>query len=55
MNWLGNYSPKKKIQTSGLWLIQHLNSEGITKEDISVIEKLIRKTKTWIKTEWEND
>jgi len=52
MNWLGNYSPKKQIRTSGLWLIQHLNAEGITEEDILVIEKLIRKTKTWIKNRW---
>lgn len=52
MNWLGNYSPKKQIRTSGLWLIQHLNAEGITEEDISVIEKLIRKTKNWIKNRW---
>jgi len=52
MNWLGNYSPKKQIRTSGLWLIQHLNAEGITEEDIPVIEKLIRKTKTWIKNRW---
>ncbi|MCL0034652.1 hypothetical protein M1N21_01865 [Dehalococcoidia bacterium] len=52
MNWLGNYSPKKQIRTSGLWLIRHLNAEGITEEDIPVIEKLIRKTKTWIKNRW---
>ncbi|ACS90464.1 MAG TPA: hypothetical protein HA302_09500 [Thermococcaceae archaeon] len=49
MNWLGNYSPKKEIRTSGLWIIQHLNAEGITEEDMPVIEKLIRKTKTWVK------
>jgi len=49
MNWLGNYSPKKQIRTSGLWLVQHLNAEGITEEDMPVIEKLVRKTKTWIK------
>ena len=52
MNWLGNYSLKKQIRTSGLWLIQHLNVEGITEEDIPVIEKLIQKTKTWIKNRW---
>jgi len=52
MNWLGNYSPKKQIRTSGLWLIQYLNAEGITEEDLPVIEKLIRKTKAWIKNQW---
>lgn len=51
-NWLGNYSPKKQIRTSGLWLTQHLNAEGITKEDIPVIEKLIQKTKKWVKNRW---
>jgi len=52
MSWLGSYSPKEKIRTSGLWLVQHLDAEGITEEDMPVIEKLIRKTKTWIKNKW---
>jgi len=30
-NWLGNYSPKNQIIESGLWLIQHLKSNKITK------------------------
>ena len=51
-NWLGNYSPKKQIRTSGLWLTQYLNAEGITDEDTVVIEKLINKTKNWIKNKW---
>jgi hypothetical protein len=25
-NWLGNYSPIKKIRESGLWLVQHLKA-----------------------------
>jgi len=50
VSWLGNYSPKEQIRTSGLWLTQHLNAEGITNEDVLVIEKLIQKTKKWIET-----
>ncbi|MCD6492882.1 MAG: hypothetical protein J7K36_03650, partial [Archaeoglobaceae archaeon] len=52
-NWLGNYSSKKQIRTSGLWLTQHLNAKGMTTNgDILFIEKLIQKTKKWIETRW---
>ncbi len=47
-DWLGNYSPKKQIRTSGLWLTQHLNAEEISSEDMTIIEKLISKTNDWI-------
>jgi len=50
VSWLGNYSPKKQIRASGLWLTQHLNTEGITDEDIVVIKILTQKTKKWIET-----
>jgi hypothetical protein len=53
--WLGNYSPKKQIRKSGLWLTQHLNAEGITNEDMVFIENLILKTKNWIKRSGRND
>ena len=51
VGWLGNYSPKKQIRMSGLWLTQHLNAEGITVEDMPVIEKLIQKTKKWFENQ----
>ncbi len=51
-NWLGNYSPKQEIRTSGLWLTQHLNAEEITEKDMIFIEDLIRKTKNWIGDRW---
>ncbi|MHA1797689.1 MAG: hypothetical protein ACTSVY_04500 [Candidatus Helarchaeota archaeon] len=54
-NWLGNYSPKKKIRASGLWLEHHLNAPGITEADMSVIEKLVTETKNWIKNRSRND
>ena len=46
-NWLGNYSPKKKIRESGLWLVQHLKANGINKKDKKIILDAIRKTKTF--------
>lgn len=48
-DWLGNYSPKKQIRKSGLWLTQHLNAEEIDDKDMSIIENLIQETKEWIK------
>lgn len=43
--WLGNFSPKKQIRESGLWLIQHLSSEGINDTDKASISRLINKAK----------
>jgi hypothetical protein len=39
--WIGRSSPKEAIQESGLWLIQHLKSEGIRKTDKDLILRLI--------------
>jgi len=36
-DWLGRYSSKEKIRNSGLWLIQHLGSPGITEDDKRLI------------------
>lgn len=41
--WLGRSSSKKAIEESGLWLIQHLNSEGIIKTDKDLIQHLINR------------
>jgi len=43
--WLGNFSPKKQIQESGLWLIQHLSSDGINDADKVSISRLISRSK----------
>jgi len=45
-NWLGKYSPKRKIRESGLWLVQHLESPPIDQEDMNFIKIAINKTKT---------
>jgi len=36
-NWLGMYSPKRKIRESGLWLVNQLYKEPLSVEDICLI------------------
>ncbi len=40
--WLGNYSPKKKIRESGLWLVNELYKTPLTAEELKQIEKQIK-------------
>lgn len=47
-NWLGNYSPLDKIRESGLWQVQHLDSEELSENNKDAILKAIKKTKEWI-------
>lgn len=47
-NWLGYFSPKKQIRTSGLWLVQYIESEGINDRFKNAISNAIRKTKEQI-------
>ena len=54
-NWLGGYSPKQEIRDSGLWLTQHLKSRGVNKDEMKTIERLVDKTLTWIKKNWNED
>ena len=42
--WLGNSSPIEKIRASGLWQVQHLNSDGIDARDKEDIKLAIQKT-----------
>ena len=44
-NWLGNFSPKRKIRESGLWLVQHLKAQGINEKDKKKILDALRRTK----------
>jgi len=39
--WLGNYSPKKKICESGLWLVNELYKTPLTLEELKQLEKQI--------------
>ncbi len=49
-NWLGNYSPVKKIRESGLWLVQHLKSCPISEKDREIILKAVEETNKRMKT-----
>ena len=47
-NWLGRHSPIGKIQKSGLWLVRHLESEGLSDIDMKKISECIITTKRWL-------
>lgn len=53
--WLGLKSPKPKICASGLWLVQHLSSPGISESEKIVITDAIEKTRKWIVSEKPED
>lgn len=40
-NWLGSHSPKEKIRNSGLWLVNELYKEPLSKEDIKKLKRLM--------------
>lgn len=40
-NWLGLYSPKRKIRESGLWLVNGLYKEQLSKEELEILERII--------------
>lgn len=45
--WLGNHSPVDAIRNSGLWLIQHLQSDVIDEKEKKIIIDTIDDTKKW--------
>lgn len=40
-NWLGNFSPKEKIRKSGLWLVNELWKEELSKEDLDYLKGIM--------------
>ncbi len=42
-SWLGSYSPRREIEESGLWLVQHLHAPPISEQDSDVIAQAVRK------------
>lgn len=38
--WLGRFSPKQKIRTSGLWQVQHLSGQPLSAADLHMVEEL---------------
>lgn len=43
-NWLGHFSPKVKIRNSGMWVSQGLNSEILTKSEMTAFAELVENT-----------
>jgi hypothetical protein len=43
-NWLGLYSPKRKIRESGLWLVNGLYKEGLALAELDELKKLAQAT-----------
>ena len=41
-NWLGNFSPKEKIKTSGLWLVNELWKTPLSDEDMIELKQLLK-------------
>lgn len=41
-NWLGLYSPKRKIRESGLWLVNELYGEGLTPDDFGILSRILK-------------
>ena len=39
--WLGQYSPKEKIRESGLWLVNELYKEPLSKQEFDQLSKVI--------------
>ncbi len=42
-NWLGQHSPKEKIRQSGLWLVNELYKEPLSKTDLTYLKSLFNK------------
>jgi len=40
-NWLGNYSPKEKIRSSGLWQVNELNNPVMTEEELNLLSSRV--------------
>jgi hypothetical protein len=41
-NWLGLSSPKEKIKSSGLWLVNELNKEPLSESDFQELKSIIK-------------
>lgn len=40
-NWLGKYSPKKKIVESGMWLVNELYKDNLSNEEFEILKKIL--------------
>jgi hypothetical protein len=46
-NWIGRFSAKPEIVDSGLWLVQGLYKEPLSRSDLSMLKKIIDETCKW--------
>ncbi len=46
-NWLGNYSPKEQVRSSGLWLVQHLRAKQIDDRSQQMLLESLAATRQW--------
>jgi hypothetical protein len=53
LSWLGNFSPIKEIQESGLWIRQHLGADEISDKEKSVFTIAIQATIDWVQNRTE--
>lgn len=40
-DWLGKYSPKKKIVESGMWLVNELYKENLSDDEFEILKKIL--------------
>jgi hypothetical protein len=43
VNWLGHFSPREEIRTSGLWNVQGLNKTPMNDEELERLRKMVNK------------
>lgn len=47
--WLGLHSPVDKIREGGMWMTQHLESDGLAVADMGVLSEAVNRTARWMK------
>lgn len=48
-NWLGLHSPVNKIREGGMWMTQHLESDGLAVADMALFSEAVNRTTRWMK------
>jgi len=51
-NWLGLYSPKRKIRESGLWLVNELYKEGLSWAELEELGKIVEANQASPRTDY---
>ena len=48
-DWLGLHSPVDKIREGGMWMIQHLESDGLAVADMGMLSEAVNRAARWMK------